>query len=443
MLTHTFTHRLCRLVQFTCLCFIVSPMLTWAESEPAPLPQDNARLPLESLRTFTEVFKNIKAAYVEEISDEELLESAIRGMLDGLDPHSAYLTEKDYESLQTSTSGKFGGLGIEVSMDDGLLRVVSPIDDTPAQKAGIKANDLIIQLDDKPIKGMKLMNAIDMMRGEKGSEITLKILRENVGEPLSFTLVRDFIKIKSVKTKIIDENFGYVRVSQFQAKTGEELAEALSNMKKNNPALKGIVLDLRNNPGGILQASVAVVDVFMDKEALVVYTKGRLENAELRFSTRADAIFPDIPLIVLINGGSASASEIVAGALQDHKRAIIAGTNSFGKGSVQTVMPLSEDKAIKLTTARYYTPNGTSIQARGIVPDIYIEAADIKTKEESLYKEADLSGHLSNGNGKKDKTSEDLSKTDAFIVAKTDFQLYEALNILKAASIFKSQLKSE
>jgi carboxyl-terminal processing protease len=400
-----------------------------------------APLPLEELRGFTEVFARIKKDYVEPVSDKTLLENAIRGMLSGLDPHSAYLDAESYGELQVGTTGEFGGLGIEVGMEDGFVKVIAPIDDTPADHAGVKAGDLIIKLDEQPVKGMSLQDAVKLMRGKVGTDIVLTIIREGEEKPLKFTLTRDVIKVKSVRQRTLEEGFGYVRISQFQSHTGDNLAEAIDKLKEENKGkLKGLVLDLRNNPGGVLNAAVDVSDAFLDK-GLIVYTQGRIQDSELKFNASPKMLLENEPMVVLVNGGSASASEIVAGALQDHKRAVILGTRTFGKGSVQTILPLTNDTALKLTTARYYTPSGRSIQAEGIEPDIVLDPVKLtKVDEPSMerIKEADLTGHLANGNAKsagKDKKE----KAPELSLAESDYQLYEALNILKGLSILKSR----
>lgn len=392
-----------------------------------------SRLPLDELRTFAEIFERIRTSYVEGVEDKTLLENAIHGMLNGLDPHSAYLGPEDFKDLQVSTSGKFGGLGLEVGTEDGFIKVVTPIDDTPAEKAGIEAGDLIIKLDGHPVKGMGLNDAVEKMRGEPGSKIDITVLREGVSQPLEFTLERAEIKVTSVKNKLLDDHFGYLRITQFQENTGSDIHEAISKLyKKSDNKLKGAVLDLRNNPGGVLDAAVQVSDAFLS-EGLIVYTKGRINNADVSYEATVDTIAPDLPLVVLVNGGSASASEIVAGALQDHSRALIMGTQSFGKGSVQTVLPLNGGHALKLTTARYFTPKGRSIQAQGITPDIEVHPGSFKAeKEKRFYKEADLEGHLEedkNGDNerkKKNKKSEDSKKW-----ADKDYQLQQALTLLK------------
>ncbi len=404
----------------------------WAEDNPPP-----EQLPLKDLRLFSEVFHQIRSSYVEEVDDRTLLEYAIKGMLSGLDPHSSYLDKKLYRELKVHTTGEFGGLGLEVGMEDGFVKVISPIDDTPAQKAGIEAGDLIIKLDKQPVKGMTLTEAVKIMRGKRGSKITLTVAREGLNHPFEVTITRDIIRVVSVRSRSLEEGYGYIRIAQFQANTGLQVGKALAKLQKNNKPLKGLVLDLRNNPGGVLHASVEVVDQFL-AEGLIVYTEGRLPKTDSKYNATSSDPSDDLPLVVLINGGSASASEIVAGALQDHKRAVIMGTDSFGKGSVQSVIPLTEDRAIKLTTALYFTPNGRSIQAQGIEPDIIVERAKITRMDvHSGIKEADLSRHLDNANGKNgdDKKDKEKSDTDKDKTEIKDNQLYEALNLLKGIHI--------
>ncbi len=406
------------------------------DSAGATSPQ--GALPLQSLRNFADVFNQIRKSYVEEVSDETLLENAIRGMLSGLDPHSDYLDADSFDNLQTHTTGEFGGLGIEVGMENGFVKVIAPIDDTPAQRAGVQPGDLIIQIDNQPIKGLSLQEAVALMRGPKGSKVSLSILREGVKAPLELELKRDIIVVASVRSEMLQPGYGYLRISQFQSRTGEELRRELKKLKASRSGLRGVVLDLRNNPGGLLQASVQVTDIFLD-DGLIVYTEGRLPNAFSRYMASNGEPSDATPLVVLINGGSASASEIVAGALQDHRRAIILGTQSFGKGSVQTVLPLSEDSAIKLTTARYYTPSGRSIQAHGIVPDIIVERARIESLgAEKQVTEADLAGHLGNENGKESNGKNRSIDSAASKLAATDNQLYEALNLLKGLDIMSA-----
>ncbi len=406
-----------------------------AEAAAAPATaSDSAPLPLDDLRTFAEVMDRIKSAYVEPVSDKTLLENAIKGMLSNLDPHSAYLEPEAFRDLQESTSGEFGGLGIELGTEDGFLKVVSPIDDTPASAAGIQPGDLIVKIDGQPTKGLSLMEAVEKMRGKAGSDIELTLVREG-GKPFDVELTRAVIKVKSVKSQLLDDGYGYIRITQFQVNSGEEVGKALAKLRKDNgKKLRGIVLDLRNNPGGVLQAAVEVTDHFL-KKGLIVYTEGRIANSELRFNADPADASEGVPLVVLINGGSASASEIVAGALQDHKRGVLMGTDSFGKGSVQTVLPLNNDRALKLTTALYFTPNGRSIQAQGIVPDIEVARAKLtREKDESGIKEADLQGHLGNGNGGADKPSKNKTSAPAR-PQDDDYQLSQALNLLKGLSV--------
>ncbi len=378
-----------------------------AQREAAALPRP---LPIEELRAFTEVFGRVKSDYVEEVEDKKLITEAINGMLTGLDPHSAYLDQEAFKEMQVGTQGEFGGLGIEVSMEDGFVRVVSPIDDSPASRAGVKAGDLIVKLDDTSVKGMTLNDAVKRMRGKPNTQIVLTIVRKGDPKPLVVTLTRAIIKIQSVKSKLLEPGYAYVRVSQFQEHTGETLARAIENMfKENQGPMKGMVLDLRNDPGGLLNGAVAVSAAFLPKDALVVYTDGRTDDAKMKlnaspehylrgrnkedFLKRLPAGARTVPMVVLVNGGSASASEIVAGALQDHDRAVVMGQQTFGKGSVQTILPLGNNTAIKLTTARYYTPKGRSIQAKGITPDIPLD--DGVTDRAALkLRESDLTKHL-------------------------------------------------
>lgn len=431
---------------------------TTAQESADPLP-----LPLNEVRMFTQALDHIRRAYVEEIDDETLLEYAIQGMLSGLDPHSAYMAGNEFESLQDTTTGQFGGLGVEVSRRDGYILVVAPIDGSPADRAGVLAGDLIIEIDNKPIREMQPDDAAKMMRGEPGSQVSIAIAREGE-EPFDLTLTREIIEISSVRSRMLEPGYAYLRIAQFRGNTGEEFAEELQELLNQEADLKGLVLDLRNNPGGVLQASVSVVDAFIDSGD-IVSTKGRLEDSRSSYSASMQTIAPETPLVVLINNGSASASEIVAGALQDHGRALIMGTDSFGKGSVQTVLPLAEDKAIKLTTSLYYTPSGRSIQAQGIIPDIEVEEAFVTRRSRSVtqYKESDLAGHLENGNeteattsmsenaddsdaaeeeskeGQSDLSAAELAQVliSAEEVLVNDYPLNEALNVLKGINAYK------
>jgi carboxyl-terminal processing protease len=438
-----------------------------AQREPEPLP-------IEDLRAFSEIFGKIKSDYVEPVADKKLITEAINGMLSGLDPHSAYLDDEAFKELQVGTQGEFGGLGIEVGMEDGFVKVVSPIEDTPAFKAGVKSGDLVIKLDDTPVKGMTLNDAVKKMRGKPGTDIVLTIVRKGEAKPLTLTLTRAVIKIKSVKYKLVEPNYGYIRITQFQEHSGENLVSAINDLQdQNKGGLKGLVLDLRNDPGGLLNTAVSVSGAFLKSGDLVVYTDGRTEDAKMRLTnSRENYLRPGesdylknlpawtktVPMVVLVNGGSASASEIVAGALQDHKRAVILGTQTFGKGSVQTILPLNNGTAIKLTTARYYTPGGRSIQAKGIVPDIIVEDATISSSDASKMevREADLDKHLTNNQeaetGKDAKPKDEKSKDEKTgagktkpklepgeIVSKGDFQYNQALTLLKGLSLLQGR----
>lgn len=404
------------------------------------------RLPVDDVRMFSQVLERIKQAYVEDVQDDELIENAIEGMLSGLDPHSDYLTPEDFEDLRESTSGEFGGLGIEISLDDtGFVRVVAPIDDTPAYRAGMQSGDLITQIDDTPVKGMTISDAVNLMRGRPGTDVTLTVSREGENQPLEFDITRDIIQVTSIRDRMIEPGVGYVRISQFQQRTGRDFVEAMDSLRdENDGALDGLVLDLRNNPGGVLQASVDVVDALID-QGLIVYTEGRLPNSASEFEAGSDDPSDGVNLVVLINGGSASASEIVAGAVQDHRRGVVMGTRSFGKGSVQTILPLNDNHAIKLTTARYYTPNGRSIQAQGIEPDIVVNPGKLTQENGNpYYSESNLAGHLLNGdgeaapdadNGEADEEEVDVEASNELI---DDYQLYQAVTLLKGMRVLNA-----
>jgi carboxyl-terminal processing protease len=398
-------------------------------------PEPEARLPLDELRTFADVFSQIRAGYVEEIDDSTLLEYAIQGMLSGLDPHSVYMTKDEFSDLQEGTSGEFSGLGLEVGLENGFITIIAPIDGSPASAADLRSGDVILKLDNAPVQGMGLNEAIETMRGPKGSKIELTIGRPGESQPFTVTLVRDTIKMASVRGRWLEPGYGYIRIAQFQVDSGEDVAKALQKLRDSGE-LKGLVLDLRNNPGGVLGASVSVADLFLDGGP-VVYTEGRLPNSNMQFNAQPGDVTNDTPMVVLINAGSASASEIVAGALQDRGRAVIMGSDSFGKGSVQTILPLSESRAIKLTTALYFTPKGRSIQAEGIVPDILVERAQFTALEDSeQIIEADLAGHLGNGNGESEARKSRASSARASTELLTsDNQLYEALTLLKGINI--------
>ncbi len=437
-------------------------------------------LPIDELRTFAEVFGKIKSDYVEPVEDKKLINEALNGMLAGLDPHSSFLNTEDFKDLNQATQGEFGGLGIEVGMEDGFVKVISPIEDSPAYKAGLKSGDLIMKLDETSTKGLSLNDSVKKMRGKPGTSIVLTVLRKGEAKPLTFKLVRAIVKSQSVKGKLVEPNYAYVRIAQFQEHTGEDLAKFLKNLRQQNKApLKGILLDLRNNPGGLLNAAVGVSAAFLPKGDLVVYTEGRAQDSKMQLTATPENYlkggskddylkdFPEdirtTPMAVLVNNGSASASEIVAGALQDHKRALIVGMQSFGKGSVQSILPMNNGTAIKMTTARYFTPKGRSIQAKGIVPDIIVDDGSDPT---FMTKEADLTNHLSNPKdadanaAPKDKDSKPLatpvkkpeeekekekkktSDTPSGPIepgSKADKQFQEAMNILKGLQIIQNK----
>ncbi|MBK6962252.1 MAG: S41 family peptidase [Gammaproteobacteria bacterium] len=388
------------------------------------------RLPLDELQLFAQVFDQVRNAYVEEIDDRVLLQKAVTGLLGQLDPHSAFLEAESYTELKEHTTGEFGGIGVELGLDRGYVSVVSPIDDTPAARAGLQPGDLILQLDDRSTQGMSLEEAISLMRGDKGSTIKLTLGREGATEPLVLSITRDLIAIKSIRKEVLEPGFAYLRIAQFQEQTGAELTRAIAELRKQEPALKGMVIDLRNNPGGLLPASIDVADALLDN-GLIVYTEGRIASSNTRaMATPGDAL-EGIPLTVLINEGTASAAEIVAGALKDHRRALIVGTRSFGKGSVQTVLPLQDGRAIKLTTARYFTPSGNSIQADGIQPDVEVRRAEVHELEPGfVIKESNLGGHLESGK------KQPSPKHDAESGKPVDNQLHEAVNLLKALALF-------
>ncbi|MDP3087206.1 MAG: S41 family peptidase [Methylotenera sp.] len=437
------------------------------------------QLPLEDLRAFAEVFGKIKSDYVETVEDKKLISEAISGMLTGLDPHSTYMDVDAFKDMQAATQGEFGGLGIEVGMEDGLVKVISPIEDSPAYVAGIKSGDLIMKLDEKLVKGMSLNDAVKIMRGKPDTPIVLTILRKNETKPLVVTLVRAIIKNKSVKFKMTEPGYAYARITQFQERTGEDLAKAIKTMyDENKGPFKGFVLDLRNDPGGLLNGAVGVSAAFLPRDTLVVYTEGRAPDSKMNLTVNPEnyarggvandymrdipADLKTVPMVVLINAGSASASEIVAGALQDHKRATLIGVRTFGKGSVQTIMPMNNGAAIKLTTARYFTPKGRSIQAKGIEPDYYVEDG---TDQSYNIHEADLSRHISNPADTKaglpanaDETNKEKNSAKAEAAknklnekkfaeptapiepaSKEDLQFAQAMNFLKGKPVIKSE----
>ncbi|WP_227369242.1 S41 family peptidase [Halomonas sp. M20] len=394
----------------------------------APEQQADDDLPVADIQTFAEVFERIKRAYVDEVDDSTLLRNAMRGMLGELDPHSTYLSSKDFKALRESTEGEFGGIGIEVGLQDGQLTVIAPIDDTPAAQAGLQPRDAILRIDGKITDRLSLEEAVTLMRGDPGSEIDITILREGENSPRNVTLTREIIRNESVKSELLEPGYGYLRISQFQNGTGQQVLDALQNLSKEAP-LKGLILDMRNNPGGVLDSAIEVADAFLDS-GLVVYTEGRLPDSDMRFSATPTTAAPDVPMVVLINGGSASAAEIVAGALQDQRRAVIMGTTSFGKGSVQQVMPLGNGDGVKLTTALYFTPDGRSIQAQGIAPDVEVVRGRLEVAEGNDFgiRESDLSGRLANPNGSQEPRSPSGDPVK-------DYQLGEALNLLKALNV--------
>lgn len=397
----------------------------------------------ESIELFTDVLAIVKKSYVEEVDTKKLIYGAINGMLASLDPHSSFMPPETYKEMKIETKGTFGGLGIEISIKDGILTVISPIEDTPAYRAGIKAGDQILKIDDKYTKDLTVMEAVKRMRGTKGTKVILSIMREGFERPKEFPLVRDIIQVKSVKFKTLDEGYGYVRIAQFQEKTADDLHKALESLQESNKGkINGLVLDLRNDPGGLLDQAVRVSEQFLDEGKLIVYTEGREKESQMRFTSRKGDKQPNYPIVVLINSGSASASEIVAGALQDHKRAVVMGVQSFGKGSVQTILPLSDNSGLRLTTARYYTPSGRSIQAKGITPDIVVEKIELAStgeKKDAMHlREKDLENHFEND--KKEPAAEKsealpLYKTDEQV--KNDYQILRALDLLKGWEILK------
>lgn len=425
-----------RLITLAWIAVIASIFLWGINQRVAAIPAKS----YENIRIFTDVLSIVQDNYAEDVDPKNLIYGAVKGMLQNLDPHSSFMTPEEYKEMQVETKGIFGGIGIEIGIRDNILTVISPIEDTPAFRAGIKAGDKIIKIDEKYTKDMTINDAVKLMRGAKGTKVGVWILREGWKDPQEFAIIRDVIAIKSVKYKSLEEGFGYVRISQFQEKTSNDLEDALNKLGSRDGKLKGLVLDLRNNPGGLLQQAVEVSDKFLDS-GLIVYTKGRAPGQDMRFEAKANGTHPSYPMIVLVNGGSASASEIVAGALQDHKRAVILGTQTFGKGSVQTIMPLSDGSAIRLTTSKYYTPSGRSIQAKGIEPNITVE--DGAAREH--IKEKDLERHLEAEGGepqkpekpeKKIKVEEKPGKEET-----EDVQLKRALDYLKSWYIFQGTVQ--
>jgi carboxyl-terminal processing protease len=418
----------------------INTSVLWAqsedESELAPA-QVAAPLPLQQIKTFADIFSRIKQNYVEPISDEKLLEYAVEGMLSGLDPHSVYLKDEKYEQLNEGTTGSFAGLGMEVVMEDGFVKVIAPIDDTPAAKAGIKTGDLIIKMDGKTVSGLSLSEATERMRGDAGTSIALTILRESETDPIELTLTRAVVRLKSVKRKRLSDQIGYLRITQFQIATAESFRKEIKQLR-DSEGFEGLVLDLRNNPGGLLTSAISIADTFI-KEGSIVSTKGRRPENDQIYKASNNDLIDGKPIVVLINGGSASASEIVAGALQDSKRALLLGTDTFGKGSVQTVINIGEQEAVKLTTARYYTPSGRSIQAEGITPDVIVNYREFKESEKGYQriKENDLPGRLENDSKGQKSTAKKAAKSDEIkdLLAK-DYQLNEAFNLLNGLILY-------
>lgn len=420
------------------------PLHVFSDSE----EDSTKQIAVEDVQRFSNAISLIKRYYVKNTSDTELFDNAIRGMLTGLDPHSGFLSANELKELQTSTNGEFGGIGIELTMQQGLVQVITPLVDSPAFKAGIKPGDYIIKLDNKSVEGLQLKDASDFMRGAPGSKLQLTIIRKGEKKPLIFNLVREKIEIKSVQSKLINNQYGYVRITQFQALTKKDMETAINSLKQQaGGQLKGMILDLRNNPGGLFDSAIEISDAFLGsqksgKKEVIVYTKGRLDGSNfVAMSNQTPDILNKAPMVVLINNGSASASEIVAGALKDNKRAVIVGTLSFGKGSVQTILPVDETRAIKLTTALYFTPSGTSIQAKGITPDITVEEILVPSSKEPAnafsFSEADLSGFIANPNtkAKNDATNVLLTLKEEEQLLHKDYQLYAALTILKGLSL--------
>lgn len=431
------------MVVFTLIVLFPLPALSIPEQETDS--QEANGVPLEDVQRFSNALSQIKKYYVKPVSDQELFDNAIRGMLSGLDPHSSYLNEQDFNELQTATNGEFGGLGIEVTMEEGVIRVITPLVGTPAGKSGIKPGDYIIKLGDRSVQGLTLQDAVNSMRGKIGSKIDLTILRKGEKKALNFSLVREKIMIQSVQSKLLDNQYGYVRLAQFQALTNKDMIKAIHTLKEETHGkLKGLILDLRNNPGGLLDSAIQISDAFIDvdkkgKEETIVYTEGRLPGSKFTALSTPGDVLNSAPMVVLINNGSASAAEIVAGALKDNKRALIVGTRSFGKGSVQTVLPLDSKRGIKLTTALYYTPSGSSIQAKGIEPDVVIEEMVIpnaKKTEKPIgsYSEADLKGHILVNKPTDEAKKKSLTEGDEALLHE-DYQLYSALTILKGMAL--------
>lgn len=416
-------------------------MLISGQGQVSAVPKED----YESLEAFTNILAIVRKNYVDEVQTKDLINGAINGMLNGMDPHSAYLTPDLYKELQMDTQGRFGGLGIEITVRNGILTVVSPIEDTPAFRAGIKSGDQILKIEGEFTKDMSLMQAVKKMRGPKGTKLNLSVKREGVTDLLDFSIVRDTIRVQSVRSRLLEEGYVYVRLAQFQERSDRDLQRALEKLASEKAGIRGLVLDLRNNPGGLLTQAARVADLFLES-GMIVYTEGRLENQKQKYFARKEGSWTEFPIVVLVNGGSASASEIVAGALQDHKRAVILGTKTFGKGSVQTILPLDDNSALRLTTARYYTPKGRSIQATGIVPDIVMESVPLQEskaeeKKRLGVREENLPGHLQNQKEQKEK--EKPGQPEREEGGENDAQLRRALELLKGWDVFKQLVQKK
>lgn len=440
-----FKFKLSQSLRIAFTLIVLCPLPALSEPEQDTDTTEANGVPLEDVQRFSNALSQIKKYYVKPVSDQELFDNAIRGMLSGLDPHSSYLNEQDFNELQTATNGEFGGLGIEVTMEEGVIRVITPLVGTPAGKSGIKSGDYIIKLGDKSVQGLTLQDAVNSMRGKIGSKIDLTVIRKGEKKPLNFSLVREKIMVQSVQSKLLDNEYGYVRLAQFQALTDQDMVQAIHKLKEQSKGnLKGLILDLRNNPGGLLDSAIKISDAFLGvdkkgKEETIVYTEGRLPGSKFTAKSTPGDVINKAPMVVLINNGSASASEIVAGALKDNKRALIVGTRSFGKGSVQTVLPLDSKRGIKLTTALYYTPSGSSIQAKGIEPDVIVEEMIVPKAQKAekplgSLSEADLKGHIMVNNESDETPKKPLTQSDEALLH-DDYQLYSALTILKGMSL--------
>jgi carboxyl-terminal processing protease len=410
-----------------------------AANHPGAAAATEETTPYQEIQLLTDILSIIQKSYVEEVNLHDLVQGAIRGMTDTLDPHSGFMSPDAYREMKIDTRGEFGGLGIEVTLRDGVLTIVAPIEDTPADRAGLLAGDQVVGIDGHSTKRLSIMEAVKLMRGPAGAPITLSIMRADFDKPREFKLIREVIQIKSVKSRLLDEEIGYVRLSQFQEKTSENLSTALNQLREEaKTELSGLILDLRNNPGGLLDQAVKVCDQFLSS-GLIVYTEGREEGSQMRFSAHQQDTEPAYPIVVLIDGGSASASEIVAGALQDHHRAVVLGTQSFGKGSVQTIIPMSDGSGLRLTTARYFTPSGTSIQARGITPDLPVSQMDLSpaaADESERFSEANLDNHFEPQKDQRTPANGAAGQQRLRPEDLVDYQLMRAFDLLKGLSIF-------